>query len=465
MNRITNLFFAAAFLALIVSSCDKMNDIQKKYADKAEQVYLGRVDSVQCFPGVGRAKLVWYMNADPKIERTIIYWNSRHDSLVVPFNRTALSGQRDSVYLDSLPEGSTLLEFKNVNSKGESSLVTIASATVWGTQFAGSLTARTINAFDYDYSQSRYNLSLLKTFLGDSVIYSQISYTTKSNTAQTITINRADTAVVLTDFPPGGSFQLRTTFFPPQGIDTVRSAYQTYNAPAVVANRGVKIAQAGNINSKYFNYNGDLGEWNPAGDLIVYTVNADGSLTQKIKYPALVSRTTFREFFFYDGDRFIGIQTNNNIYMYRIVNGVLTTVKTPGGADNMGAGFTFLKYAPARGFFYSIAETTGEIKSWSALTNATWGTPNGNIVGTGFTYVPYALFNFQTLMGVDATGYLWTVPVYATGAIGSKSRMGLGWTRFKKIICVGSTLYGMESNGDLYVFNNFDATGTYWIVN
>ncbi|WP_245605217.1 DUF4998 domain-containing protein [Niabella soli] len=442
-----------------------MNDIQKKYADKAEQVYLGRVDSVQCFPGVGRAKMVWYMNADPKIERTIIYWNSRQDSLVVPFNRTALGGQRDSVYLDSLPEGSTLLEFKNVNSKGETSLITIAGATVWGEHFAGSLTARIINAFDYDYTQSRYNLSLLKTFPGDSVVYSQISYTTNSNTVQTLTINRGDSAVALTDFPPGGSFQLRTIFFPPQGIDTVRSDYQTFKAPTVVANRGVKIALAGNINSKYFNYNGDLCEWTTTGNLNVYTVNDDGSLTLKMNYPALVSRTTFREFFFYDGDRFIGIQTNNNVYMYRIVNGVLTIVKTPSGADNMGSGFTFLKYAPARGFFYSIAETTGEMKYWPALPTATWGASNGSVMGTGFTYVPYGLFNYQTLLGVDATGYLWTVPVYATGAIGSKSRMGLGWTRFKKIICVGTTLYGMESNGDLYVFNNFDATGSYWIVN
>ena len=151
--------------------------------------------------------------------------------------------------------------------------------------------------------------------------------------------------------------------------------------------------------------------------------------------------------------------------MYQIIEGVLKIVKTPAGADNFGSGFTFQKYASARGFFYSIAETTGEMKSWFALPNATFGSPNGSVVGTGFTYVPYVLFNYQTLLGVDATGYLRMVTVFATGSIGSKSRIGLGWDRFKKIMGVGTTLYGMESNGDIYVFKDFNVTDKYWIVN
>ncbi|MCF3108744.1 DUF4998 domain-containing protein [Niabella sp. CC-SYL272] len=469
MKKLSILFYTALalplFCMLLLSSCDKMNDIQSKYEDKEETVYLGKVDSIKSYPGFGKTKLVWYISSDPKVERTIIYWNQRRDSVVKQFVRTTAGVQKDSVILEHLPEGSMLIEFRNTNNKGETSLLSSATATVWGPSFADGLRARSLTSFDYDYNQSRYNLALSKTTPGDSVIYSEITYTTKSNTINTVAINRGDTIAVLPDFPSGGTFQFRTIFFLPQGIDTVRNNYQAFSAPEAVTDRGTKIALKGNVNSKYFRFNDDLCEWNTSGDLIVYAVGANGELAEKSKYPALVSRTAFRDFFFYDGDRFIGIQTNNNVYMYQIVNGILTIVKTPAGVDNFGAGFTFLKYVPARGFFYSIAETTGEMKFWFALPNATWGTPNGTVVGTGFTYTPYALFDYQTLLGVDATGYLWTVPVMATGSIGSKSRMGLGWNRFAKIICVGTKLYGMEASGDFYVYSNFDATDKYWIVN
>lgn len=469
MKKSIILFYTAfslpVFWVLLLSSCDKMNDIQSKYADKEEAIYLGKVDSIRSYPGFGKTKLVWYIGSDPKVEQTIIYWNQRRDSIVKNFVRTTAGVQKDSVILTNLPEGSMLIEFRNINSKGETSLFSSATATVWGPSFADGLRARSLTAFDYDYNQSKYNLALSKTTPGDSVIYSEITYTTKSNATNTVAISRGDTTAVLPDFPSGGTFQFRTVFFLPQGIDTVRNNYQVFNAPEVVMDRGTRIALKGNAGSKYFSFNNDLCEWNAAGDLIVYTVEDNGELTEKSRYPALVSRTSFRDFFFYDGDRFIGIRTNNNAYMHQIINGVLTIVKTPAGADNFGSGFTFLKYVAARGFFYSIAETTGEMKCWFALLNATWGSPNGITVGTGFTYSAYALFDYQTLLGVDATGFLWTVPVRFTGAVGSKSRMGQGWNRFTKIVGVGSRVYGMEASGDLYVFNNFDATSKYWIAN
>src|SRR5690554_2364197 len=124
MKQITNRLITAllvlfAALACIVS-CVDMNEFQSQYHDTEERVYLGKVDSIKSISGFGRAMITWYVTADPKIEQTIIYWNQREDSIVRDFNRKTPGVQKDSIIIENLPEGSTLFEFRNVNSKGES---------------------------------------------------------------------------------------------------------------------------------------------------------------------------------------------------------------------------------------------------------------------------------------------------------------------------------------------------------
>ena len=468
MKKIHKLFPVAlgllASVFLILSSCNKMDDIQRKYAEKEEQVYLGKVDSLMFFPGISRTKLTWYISSDPRIDRTVIYWNLRRDSIVKDFNRTDPGVQKDSILIDNLPEGTTLFEFRNVNNEGETSLYSSISATVWGSAFAAGLRARKVTAFDFDYSQSLYSLTLSPTAVGDSVVYSQIIYTNKHGEEKSVRIERDTIATVveLADFPDGGELRFRTVFFPPQGIDTVYNDYAIFKAPKAVFERGTKISLVGNMASKYFDRSGEnLYEWNASGDLIVYALNADGSLVQTARYPAIVPHTAYRDFFFYNDDKFIGVTTANTVSMFQIVNGLLAIVKA-----GFGSGFTFQQFIPARGFFFSVTTGTGDMKTWLAQNDATFGTPNGATVGTGFTiYNPLMLFNNQSLLGVDADGYLWNIPVSVSGTLGSKSRIGSGWNRFKKMISVGTTLFCMEQNGDFYVFENFNTADKFWIVN
>ena len=461
INRLFSIAFGLFAFVLLLSSCSKMDDIQRKYAERAEQVYLGKVDSLASYPGFSRAKLVWYISSDPKVDRTIIYWNTRQDSIVKEFNRTTPGVQKDSIIIENLPEGTTLFEFRNVNNEGETSLYSSVSATVWGPEFADGLRARTLTGFDFDYSQSIYNLELSKSTPGDSVVYSQILYKNAQGEDKMIRIERDTNMVALEGFPDGGEFSFRTVFFSPKGIDTVFNDYEVFKAPVAVTERGTKISFTGNMASKYFEGNGEnLYEWNAVGDLIVYALNAGGELTQTETYPGIVSRTTYRDFFFYDDDKFIGISSGDKVSMHQMENGNLVVMNA-----SFGSGFNFAGFVPARGYFFSVAATSGEMKTWFARDDATWGSPNGVVVGTGFDiYEPLIMFNRQSLLGVDADGYLWSFPTSVNGFIGSKSRIGSGWNRFKKIISVGTTLLCMEENGDFYVFENFNATDKYWVV-
>lgn len=217
---------------LLTTSCDNMNDIQSKYTNQEEQIYLGKVDSIRMWPGLGRAKITWYISADPKIEQTIIYWNMRKDSIVKDFVRNAPGLQRDSIIVENLPEGTQLFEFRNINSSRQTSLYSSSSVISWGENFAKKLYARSITSQVYVYDSLKFKLGLSKTFSGDSVVYSQVRYTNSHGTENTIRINRVTNTLVLSDFPQGGELKFRTAFFlPKRGIDTIFNAYKIYTAP------------------------------------------------------------------------------------------------------------------------------------------------------------------------------------------------------------------------------------------
>ncbi len=473
MKKIYNAFPVAlglvASVVLLFSSCDKMNDIQAQWAGKEEQVYLGKVDSLRFYPGFGRAKITWYIGADPKVDRTIIYWNMRQDSIVKEFVRTGSGLQRDSVILENLPEGSTLFEFRNVNSEGETSLYSNLTVTVWGQDFTSGLRARRIDAFSLNPDESIFELGLTPTTMGDNVAYAEVVYTNSSGQVRTLRADRETNALQLTNFPAGGEFDLRTVFFPPQGIDTVYNEFESFQAPVVVTATGSKSALAGNLSSKYFEYNGgeNLYEWTSDSKLIAYPLNGDGSVSINGTQVATVSRDTYRDLFFFNADRFVAVTTGNALQMVTLQTKTPIIVQTPENADNFGSGFSMPLFmsSPSGVFFYSLT-TAGVLQAWYAKNNASFNTPNNVAVGTGYDVYKnkLALFNTTSLLAVDEEGNLWSQPVSVSGRLGSKSRIGSGWNRFERILGVGTTLLCMEENGDFYMFENFNTTENFWIV-
>jgi hypothetical protein len=412
--------------------------------------------------------LTWYLSADPKIEQTIIYWNLHRDSIVRDVKRDTSGLMKDSIIIDSLPEGTSLFEFKNVNKDGETSLYSNATVSVWGPQFADGLNGRIIQGFAFDYDQSVYKMTLSPASQNDNLLYSQLEYTNGHGEKKEMRIDRDSINIELDDFPAGDSLRFRNVFFLPTGIDTVYSDYKTFLAPTAVMDKGEKTSLVGNMDDQYFSQgDSSLYEWNANGDLNVYEFDENGAPVKTETLPSIVPRTDYKFFFYYDADKYIGISTGNGVEMKTIENGALVPVKAPNGQDAFGAGFKFIKFIPATGFFYSLTGGTGDLKTWFAHDNATWGSSNGTTVGTGYAdYRLLALFNHKTLLAVDSTGVLWSMPISANGVIGSKSRIGTGWNRFEKIVSVGTKLLCMEDNGDFYIFKDFDPNGgKFWVVN
>lgn len=455
MDKIFKYFLVSFVLFGFLYACNSMNDIQSQFADRDETIYLGKVDSLKVYPGFGRVKICWYIGSDPRIEQTVIYWNMRKDSIVKDFVRTTSGVQKDSIIIEDFPEGNRLYEFRNMNSKGETSLYSSTTASSWGTFFAESLLKRKVTSSEYNYKDSEFIVDISPTLRGDSVVYSKLIYTNTENKEITLRIEREVNNVVLPKFPDGSEFKFQTVFFLPKGMDTVYNNFESYRAPKVVFDKGEKIVLGNGKESEYFEVKGNLYEWNSDGDLRSYKVTDKGSFELQETMKAIVSRSTYKNFFFYDDDKFISVAaSNSNLSMHQIKDGRISLVK-----KNFGSGFSFPVFA-AKGFFYSL--DGGTLKVWNVKNDGNWAAPATIDMSKNFYYAPVALFKHSFLLGVDENGFLWNFPITSTGQLLGKNKIGQGWNRFERLVTVGNILLAMDSSGDFWKFD-FD-TEHYWIT-
>jgi hypothetical protein len=185
-----------------VISCDDMESIHQQYLDMAERVYLGKVDSLQAFPGKERIKLTWYVNSDPKIKETVIYWNQRRDSVIKTFTRTTPGVQKDSVTIENL-SGDYLFELFNRNGEGDYSLTETIPAVAYSAEYAEGLNKRPISSMSvtaFDEQSHSQTVKIGWGTPGNLCIQTRLTYTRRSSgEVVSITVENEETETILED--------------------------------------------------------------------------------------------------------------------------------------------------------------------------------------------------------------------------------------------------------------------------
>jgi len=148
MNLYKIRFFALLILPLLFASCDKMEDRYMEYTKGGEIIYLGKADSVKVFSGRNRIKVSWLLLSDPKITKSVIYWNEKKDSAIVNVQRSK-GTDTISVLLGNMLEKSYSFEVYNFDNKGNSSVKTEAIGIVYGDRYASVLTNRVFESTLY----------------------------------------------------------------------------------------------------------------------------------------------------------------------------------------------------------------------------------------------------------------------------------------------------------------------------
>jgi len=215
--KMKNLFAMIPILVGLIAGiagCSKMDATYKEFLDYGQGKYPGKPVNAAVWPGYKRMVLAWRNSSDPKVNKAMVYWNNRADSLEVQ-----LDPSKDSTYLpfNDMPEATYVFEIYTFDSQGNRSVKTEAIGKVYGDFYKSTLLSRPV------YDATVFNDSLWLTWGGLSdttIIGTEVRYTDNNNITHQEFV---DKQMLLSQFPdfPRGDIQYRTVYLPGRNaIDT-----------------------------------------------------------------------------------------------------------------------------------------------------------------------------------------------------------------------------------------------------
>ncbi|WP_018626619.1 DUF4998 domain-containing protein [Niabella aurantiaca] len=215
--------FGILVLAVAMTSCTKTSgDAYRRYLEKGEITYPGRVDTVIVRPGNNRIQLSVVLGNDPLVMRLHVYWNNFQDSLSVPVQHTA-GTDTVQVLVPGLDEGNYNFALYTYDATDHQSVVVNAFGVAYGQSYSSSLVNRTLRSVE----QSEGNGIILnwgEPAGGELGI--DVEYTGAGGSLQKIVVPPTDTRTVLPDYEGQTALTYRSKYKP----DT--TAFEFFYPPA-----------------------------------------------------------------------------------------------------------------------------------------------------------------------------------------------------------------------------------------
>jgi hypothetical protein len=213
-----------AAMVLFVASCSKSDEF-KQYNANGENSYTGKLDSAKVFSGRLRVRLTGILPADPKITKTVIWWNDKRDSIVFPVIKGGTPQLFDKIF--NVDEGVKIFKIQTFDAAGNASVVVNATGIVYGPRYeSGLLNRPNIGNELLSNGSTVMTWDNFDTTSGAKGTISQ--YTTVSNMVASVYTPVSQPTSTLPNFKSGTTISYKTMYLPnPTVIDTFYSPSQT----------------------------------------------------------------------------------------------------------------------------------------------------------------------------------------------------------------------------------------------
>jgi hypothetical protein len=222
MLRTNYLEYILCGMALVFAACEDMNEVNSEYSNRAEAIYTGIVDSIEFAPGFNKVWFRWFLNSDPRITKTVIYWNDNNDSTVVAVNRAVNQPSYHEATFECA-EGSFVFKFVTKDDYGNRSVVASsseASVTVYGERYKQGLHTRGLSSATASGGIIWYNSETHS-------VYTTVTYRNTDGAQVSLRVENDEMNTALPGTAVGTQLTIVTTFLPEGGLDEVDSPSRT----------------------------------------------------------------------------------------------------------------------------------------------------------------------------------------------------------------------------------------------
>lgn len=221
LKNINNLVCCLSALLMIIGSCSKMDSNYDRYLKKGENNYIGKVDSARVLPGNNRI-LLRYWVSDPRAKKLIVYWMSRHDSVLLNIPDKASTDSVD-VFIENLNEGNYNFEMITMDKESEYKSVPFEiGGNVYGDQFQSTIINRSIKNKEYD--SLTHKLTIIWGGNVEKSVGCDLKYIDTLNATIEKLIPVAEDTTIFMGLK--GSIMYRTMFLPEEtAIDTFYTSF------------------------------------------------------------------------------------------------------------------------------------------------------------------------------------------------------------------------------------------------
>lgn len=197
---------------------------------KAAVVEVAEPTDLSATDGKERVKLMWKIDGQSTVAKSIVYWNNRRDSREQQFSKSGQSGlQQCEMMIENLAESNYTFEIVNYDAEGNSSAAKSISARAYGAQYISQLATRSVIDIEHDDNAKVATLTLESWNKGDKSIIEYPHATTGSTVSVEVT-NSAST-VTLNNIAAEQEFTIYTLYTPNNCMDQMQSAKQSYTTP------------------------------------------------------------------------------------------------------------------------------------------------------------------------------------------------------------------------------------------
>ncbi|MDB5012263.1 MAG: hypothetical protein JWQ25_465 [Daejeonella sp.] len=219
MKSYINIVLTSVIL-FAAAGCSKETADYRDFLAKKEIVYPGIVSKLKATPGNSRVLLTWNPSPDPSVNKYVVYWNDKADSLVV---NASSHNTNDTIkaFIGNLGEYTYSFSLVSFDDKGNRSIESkTKSVKVYGPLYAAGLINRP------------YKSSNPSVFNGEAVtlnfnvpdtinITTEIKYTAIDGAEKKVFLDPAVNSITLGDYKLGQPILYKSSYLPITGaVDT-----------------------------------------------------------------------------------------------------------------------------------------------------------------------------------------------------------------------------------------------------